>query len=86
MARLTNICMMRNLASCVHFHLCLAPYLQLNDSEAWTDLSDGDRLSGCREQCLRVLSVCGDDAGFYRCQVSNRAGTVVSDPIEVVLG
>ena len=64
------------------------PYFQVNDpaSEGWIDLSDDDRHSGCREQCLRVLSVCGGDAGFYRCRVSNRAGTVVSDPIEVVLG
>ena len=66
----------------------IIPYLQLTESPSvgWADLTDGDKLSCCREPCLRMLSVCGDNAGLYRCQVSNRAGMVVSDPTEVVLG
>jgi FYVE/RhoGEF/PH domain-containing protein 5/6 len=62
-----------------------AKQLTESPSVGWADLTDGDKLSCCREPCLRMLSVCGDNAGLYRCQVSNRAGMVVSDPIEVVL-
>ena len=64
------------------------PNLQLNEPtcEGWTDLNDDDKFSGCREPCLKIGSVCRGDAGCYRCCVSNSAGTVVSSPIELVLG
>ena len=55
-------------------------------NERWTDLKDDGKFSSCRESCLKVSSVCGSDAGCYRCLVFNDAGKVQSTPIQLVVG
>ena len=52
----------------------------------WTSLGDDGRIQGSQDPCLRVRQVCESDAGTYRCQVSNMAGTTLSEAVELVVG
>ena len=55
-------------------------------TEEWTSLCDDGRIQGSQDPCLSVGQVCESDAGTYRCQVSNMAGTTLSGTVELVVG
>lgn len=55
-------------------------------TEGWTSLGDDERVHGSLDSRLVLRQVSESDAGTYRCQVTNMAGTAVSSAVELVVG
>jgi len=52
---------------------------------AWIDLHDSVSTSGSTTNSLSIYSTALDDAGYYRCRVTNPGGTTTSDSIRLTV-